>query len=103
MKLLDSSFSQNDANGISGFLRQHGILTFISSKDSHRMGSFLTAATTVGVWVVLDEQYNDALNLLKNPEHEVSNPLSMEEMQIIESQTNQQSNWSLDWYRMALL
>jgi Trk-type K+ transport system membrane component len=39
---------------------------------------------SIEVWVIVDDQYPDAVELLKNPEHEVSKPSTQREMELME-------------------
>jgi hypothetical protein len=50
---------------------------FISSEETFRMTPWFTGYKK-GLWVCLDEQYRDALALLKNPEHQVTQPVDVE-------------------------
>ena len=65
---------------MSGLLEANGIAAFVSSKWSMRLGSIFTGAFEAGLWVVLDEQFDDALQLLNDPTHEVSRRLSQAEI-----------------------
>ncbi len=49
------------------------------------LGRAKTGALKVGLWVVLDQQYDDALKLLENPEHVPAYQLSDEEMDSIKA------------------
>ena len=85
MKLLAQYSSSFDAEEPSHLLEDNGIATFVSSKRSNKLGDIFTGAFTVGLWVVLDEQYQDACQLLVDPTHKVSNKLSVSEMMQIKS------------------
>ena len=80
MILLRQFHNSTDADSLSSRLRGKGIYTFVSSKRSYRLSSIYTGAFKVGVWAVLDNQHQDAIELLKNKRHAVQNPLTEEEM-----------------------
>lgn len=80
MKLLDQFYRLDNANDLSWSLRQQGILTYVSSKKSHQLGSIKTGAFKVGLWVVLDKQFEDAQKFTKDPNHVISFKLSEDEM-----------------------
>lgn len=61
-------------------LENKGIATFISAKRSYRLGSFLTGAFHVVLWVVLDAQLGEAAEVLRNPDYSVRNPLTSSEL-----------------------
>ena len=86
MKLLDQYHDISKATELALMLRNEGILTYISSKRSYELGSVRTGVFKVGLWVVLDEQFEDAKKYLKNPNHIIGYKLSEEEMVALESE-----------------
>lgn len=82
MKLLQRFDELVEAELLSAEFRKKGILTFISSKGSHALGRHQTGAIGVGVWAVLENQYEDAVSLIHNSEHVVKHPLT--EMEMVE-------------------
>lgn len=42
----------------------------------------------MGIWVVIDYQFKDAIELLSNPNHKVANPLTDEEISALEKQSS---------------
>jgi len=76
---------------MSNFLRDKGILTHVSTSQRGDNASN-------GLWVVLDDQYEDALECLKNPDHQVVNPLDEDKMQEIESLSSRQYEDSVNNY-----
>lgn len=85
MKLLKQFSDEIEAESFSEKLRNKGLMTYISSKRSMSFGRHQTGALTVGVWVVLENQYEDAFELMKNKNHKPSNSLSVEEIEKLES------------------
>ena len=84
MKLLSQYYSVPEAEEASSILREKGILTHVSGKTSNTY-RIITGAVKVGLWVVLDQQYSDACELLKNRDHRVSTGLTEQELKEIES------------------
>lgn len=79
MKLLNSYDSITFAEKRAVFLEKKGIKTYISSRDSHNFGSTKTWALKVGLWIVHNRQFNDAIACYKNNKHTVVNTLSKNE------------------------
>ena len=80
MKLLKTYSLVGDAEERCRFLETNGIAAFVSSKRSIRLGRIFTGAFQAGLWVVLDDQYLDAVQLLDNPQHQVARRLSQTEI-----------------------
>ena len=89
MKLLEQFYDENVASELAWKFREKGILTHVSSQNSHQLGSIKTGALKVGLWVVLEKQYTDAEMLHKNENHKVMYPLSEEEMLVIENEAKE--------------
>lgn len=87
MKLLVQYSNILDAEYLSERLRNKGVMTYISSSKSHSMGRIQSGALRVGVWVVLESQYEDAFTLLRNKRHKANAPLTKEEMVELELTT----------------
>ena len=85
MKLLTEFHTVDEAEEVGRLLEDKGVATFVSSKMTNRY-LIPTAAHRVGLWAVIDAQYDDAIKLLDDPDHEVSNPLSFAD--IIEIKTS---------------
>lgn len=89
MKLIEKYHGLTEAEDAALKLREHGILTHISSKNSYVMSGYVTGAFTVGLWAVLDEQFEDAKALLENPKHTVTTGKTDDEIAEIENASNQ--------------
>lgn len=72
--------SRSLADERAAFLQAHGIATHISDMVSMRPNLAHQGRFRAGLWVLLETQYEDAVGLLENPDHEVSNPLSVDQM-----------------------
>ncbi|TVQ34828.1 MAG: hypothetical protein EA370_10105 [Wenzhouxiangella sp.] len=77
--------SHSEAAERAAFLQAHGIATHVSDMTSMRPNLAHQGQYRAGLWVVLEAQYEDALGLLENPDHDIQNPLSLDQMQHIET------------------
>ena len=96
MKLLKEFTSISNAEALAEKLRHKGVLTHISSTNSNQLGGHATGAIKVAVWVVIPEQFDDAVSYLNNHKHIVRNPLSEAEMDLIEAKAKEQINGSIN-------
>jgi len=80
MKLVSNFVFSDDAEQASELLENNGIATFISSKRSTQIPMSRGGASSVGLWVVVDDQQWDAQKLLEDPNHEVERKLSETEL-----------------------
>ncbi|WP_299878225.1 hypothetical protein [uncultured Cocleimonas sp.] len=87
MKLLEEFYDLSEAEEIANKLENKGILTFISSKRSLHQPMRLGGTLTVGLWIVLNNQYSDAVSLLKDKKHIVTSALSPEEITTLKEQS----------------
>ena len=85
MKLLTEYESESEADIASIRLEQKGVATFVSSRRTFNFPLVAIGVPTVGLWVVLDDQFDDANALLFNPDHEVTHALSFDEIQKIKA------------------
>lgn len=89
MKLIAQYHDLMQAEDAALRLRQQGILTHISSKNSFVASGFLTGAFTVGLWTVLDSQHTDACAYLADEHHKVTSGLPEEELLQLEANSDQ--------------
>lgn len=90
--------SRAEAAERAAFLQAHGIATHVSDMTSMRPNLAHQGQFRAGLWVVLEAQYDDAQGLLENPDHDVSNPLSVDQLQHMETQGMEQArNDLLKW------
>jgi hypothetical protein len=73
MRLLAKVQSSGERAELAAFLESHGIPVFVESAWSWR------APHRGAVCVCLDRQYDDALALLRNPDHVVADPVDVAE------------------------
>ena len=91
MRLIAEYLDLMEAEDAAMRLRREGILTHISSKHSFVISGYVTGAFQVGLWAVLDSQYEDARAYLADENHEVTSGLSEEELSRLETKASQNS------------
>ena len=87
MRLLAQFEDINEAEELAWKFRERGIFTFVSGKGSYHLGSMRAGPRKVCLWVVLEKQFDDAEKLLKNENYTVMQPLSEQEMVLLEKET----------------
>ena len=88
MKLLKQFQSHTEAQLLSEHMRDHGILTYIANTNTKNLGAIGAGPLPVGVWVIVNEQVDDAVQLLHDPNHPVFSPLTEEQMQAFDKDAN---------------
>lgn len=108
MRLVRRYFDLANAENDAEFLEGRGIPTHLSSKASFSLGGAHTGAIRVGLWVILNSQFADAVKVLEDPNYPVSSPLS--KAQIIElkeqaavSALDSLFNTVMHWFILSLL
>jgi hypothetical protein len=74
MRLLSNFHDPDERTRVGNLLESHGIPVF-------RQGGMSFGLSRHALFVCLDEQYSDALALLKNANHEVRNPVNIEQFE----------------------
>jgi hypothetical protein len=100
MKLITRSSDKLYIAEKSTFLRSKGILTSLSGENAAQIG--YPANSELGLWVVINEQYEDAIACLNNENHEVKNPLSPEQMLELEVATANSLRAAIDSFGSKL-
>ena len=103
MKLLKEFSELSDAEALAERLRNKGILIHISSVNSHQLSHAASGAINVGVWAVANDQAEDAVALLSNNQHQVSNPVSQEDMKLLEANTKKQFSASSNAFTIKVI
>jgi hypothetical protein len=85
MKLVTLYVDPGDAVEASTRLRQAGVMTKITMVDPHNIKPSKSGAQRVGLAVVFDDQFDDAVQLLENPDHTPKRIITSNEMHEIES------------------
>jgi hypothetical protein len=89
MKLLKYVSSRTEAELMVEQLKVNGILAISNDAASNNIIPLFNANAAkfeVGIWLIMDYQYNDAVALLDNPEHTVEFPLTPREMELVEEE-----------------
>lgn len=89
MKLIKSFNSLTEARQIATQLRSKGILTFIEGENARQTPIIYQGimSLSVGLWVVLDQQYEDAILAIANPEHQANLVLTENKMRALEAKS----------------
>jgi hypothetical protein len=89
MKMLTKNGDMESLRVLQERLEQNGIPAFIQGADTARMiiPVFLIRPT---LWIYIDEQYDDALGLISNPEHVVRNRVDVEEFYTLQPSEGEQ-------------
>ena len=64
-------------------------MTEITSLDPHVMSPSRTGALRIGLWVVFEDQFDDAVKLLEDPNHIPKRIIPLNEMSKVKSSTQQ--------------
>ncbi len=75
MKLLIDSDDNEYLSNQQHLLESNGIPAYISNRDSNRVIPF--GISKAGLWVYMDEQYDEAMALLKDPNYVVQKQIDM--------------------------
>lgn len=87
MKLLITTAACDDIYQKGELLKSNGIAIHMSDRGLAGM----KAGVEVGLWIILDSQFDDAIHLINDKNHKVKNPLSVEEMVNIEKSAHESS------------
>ena len=74
-----------DAEHHAARLESKGIVTHVTAKHSQNLSRVFTGALKSGLWVLIDEQFEDAYQLLNNPKHKVTSGMDREKINEIKS------------------
>ncbi|HWV15902.1 MAG TPA: hypothetical protein VN030_10765 [Cellvibrio sp.] len=86
MKLLTTASVCKNIHHQAAFLRSKGIAVYLSDQG----GASIKAGIEIGLWVIVESQYEDALLLLKNPNHQVRDPITDSQVNEIEALAKKQ-------------
>jgi len=81
MKLLRHYSHTSDAEDAARKLESKGILTHVTAKYSQRLSRHMTGALKAGLWILIDDQYEDAREFLNNPRHKITTGIAPKEIQ----------------------
>lgn len=85
MKLVDQYIDPNMATAARVRLRIAGIASHVDTMDPHNIQPSKSGETRIGLWVIDDDQHEDAVMVLVNPEHVPRRILSLDEISKLEA------------------
>lgn len=91
MKLVTHFVDPGEASKACARLRAAGVMTEVDSVYPHIVRPSKSGALRVGLWVVFDDQFDDALQLLENPDHVPQRIISFDETNNIKSGSDEDS------------
>ncbi len=98
MRLLAKYETRSEADERAAFLKSCGIATHVTDMVSMRPNLAHQGQFRAGLWVVLEDQFRDATGLLENPDFEVQNSLSVDQMAHMENEgTTEARKTLLKW------
>ena len=100
MKLVTQFIDPGDATKANTRLREAGVMTEITSLDPHIMSQSRTGALRIGLWVIFEDQFDDAVQLLEDPTHVPNRVISLSEMNKIKSTA--QDSWLKSGQKMLV-
>ncbi|MEO0851944.1 MAG: DUF2007 domain-containing protein, partial [Cyanobacteria bacterium J06648_11] len=89
MRLIAEFSSPHEAERVSDKFRRAGIMTVVLGKRSSNIPGFSLCALKTLVWVVLDDQYQDARVFSLDSSHKPRRPISIDEMLELECESKQ--------------
>lgn len=104
MRILSQYQTAYEADDVACMLEDRGIAAFVSGRYEEWAGSFFRGPAAAALWVVLDEQYDDATRLLADPDHEVEIALSISEIQSLKLSIDRShdAKWLPVWVKVAI-
>jgi hypothetical protein len=84
VKLLNQYLERNDADEAGQLLRRAGIAVLVETMNPHSAQPSKTGATHVGLWILLGDQFDDAIRVLEDQSHVPRRVLSDSEIARLE-------------------
>ena len=106
MKLVNQYLDPSEAASARLRLREAGVASLVDAMDPHNIQPSKSGATHIGLWVLVDDQLEDAIQILEDPAHVPQRIFSPDEMASLEVSAGRQSKPSqplLDKALVALL
>ncbi len=85
MQLLTQFIDPVDAAAAKARLADAGIMVKSKSVDPHIIQPSKSGSQRIGLWVVFDDQFDDAVQLLQDPDHVPERIISCDDMRALES------------------
>ena len=101
MKLVCKCNNLIDAESIKQNLEDAGIPANITGQEAYHLQLGALMSNSLGVWVFIDEQFNDAKAVLNNPDHRVYSAVNVERF-YTELEQRQHSHHSNDFYKKII-
>ncbi|MDH5785110.1 MAG: DUF2007 domain-containing protein [Chromatiales bacterium] len=79
MKLLTEVIDVNELYSLRILLESNGIAFHVANEDSARNFGFVTPARKYAIFILYEEQYDDAMKLLENEDHIVTSSIDLDE------------------------
>lgn len=109
MKLLNQYLDPQDAALAKDQLRMAGIASLVEVMDPHSVQPSKSGATHIGLWVLVDEQLDDAIRVLEDPRHVPARVLTHREIDQLEQRAEKKvaktriADKTLVWLLIMLL
>jgi hypothetical protein len=88
MKLVTHFIDPGEASAAKSRLCKAGIMAEVASVDPHIIRPSKSGAERIGLWIVFEDQFEDAVLLLENPGHVPKRITSLDVIDESESQTD---------------
>jgi hypothetical protein len=92
MQLLTQFIDPVDAAAAKARLADAGIMVKSKSVDPHIIQPSKSGSQRIGLWIVFDDQFDDAVQLLQDPDHVPQRVISRDEMRAHESSATKPAN-----------
>lgn len=86
MELVYQTRYKSEANKIVSLLERNGIPAFITNENSNNLRKW--SMSQMGVFVHINEQRDEAINLINNPDYKVQNKVDMAHFVKMANRTN---------------
>ena len=85
MKLVNQYLDPDEAATARQSLRDAGVASIVDTMDPHSVQPSKSGVTHIGLWVLVDDQLEDAIEILENPGYVPQKFLSPREIEILET------------------
>jgi hypothetical protein len=92
MQLLTQFIDPVDAAAVKARLVDAGIMVKSKSVDPHIIQPSKSGSQRIGLWIVFDDQFDDAVQLLQDPDHVPQRVISRDKMRALESSVTKPAN-----------
>lgn len=104
MKLLRETKDKNELDHLRTLLESRGIPVHVGEEHQHQLGGHAMPFLRYRLHVILDSQYDDALKLLEDENHEVAEPVDIKAFRDYEEQARPEvMNRILGWMGVIVL